>query len=84
MDTALSVPDVPIDGYTLRIHGMVDKEIELSFEDLLDRRLVERRITLTCVSNEVGGQYVGNAAWLGIPVRDLLEGGRRAGAAPTP
>ncbi len=81
VDAALSVPDVPIDGYTLRIHGMVDKEIELSFEDLLDRRLVERRITLTCVSNEVGGPYVGNAAWLGIPVRDLLkEAGVRSGA----
>jgi DMSO/TMAO reductase YedYZ molybdopterin-dependent catalytic subunit len=81
VDAALSVPDVPIDGYTLRIHGMVDKEIELSFEDLLDRRLVERRITLTCVSNQVGGPYVGNAAWLGIPVRDLLEeAGVRDGA----
>ena len=81
VDAALSVPDVPIDGYTLRIHGMVDKEIELSFADLLDRRLVERRITLTCVSNEVGGPYVGNAAWLGIPVRDLLkEAGVRGGA----
>ena len=81
VDTALRVPDVPIDGYTLRIHGMVDKEIELSFEDLLARRMIERRITLTCVSNPVGGEYVGNATWLGIPVRDLLdEAGVRAGA----
>ncbi len=81
VDTALRVPDVPIDGYTLRIHGMVDKEIDLSFEDLLSRRMVERRITLTCVSNPVGGEYVGNASWLGIPVRDLLEeAGVRAGA----
>ncbi len=73
VDTALSVPDVPIDGFTLRIHGMVDKEIELSYEDLLKRRMIERRITLTCVSNPVGGKYLGNATWLGIPVRDLLE-----------
>jgi DMSO/TMAO reductase YedYZ molybdopterin-dependent catalytic subunit len=73
VDTALRVPDVPIDGYTLRIHGMVEKEIELSFEDLLKRRMMERRITLTCVSNPVGGKYAGNATWLGIPVRDLLE-----------
>jgi DMSO/TMAO reductase YedYZ molybdopterin-dependent catalytic subunit len=81
VDAALSVPDVPIDGYRLRIHGMVDKEVELSFADLLDRQLVERRITLTCVSNEVGGPYVGNASWLGIPVRDLLqEAGVRDGA----
>jgi DMSO/TMAO reductase YedYZ molybdopterin-dependent catalytic subunit len=72
IDTALSVPKVPVDGYTLRIHGMVDQELELSFRDLLKERLVEKRITLTCVSNEVGGPYVGNAAWLGVPVRDLL------------
>ena len=79
IDTALSVPQVPVEGYTLRIHGMVDNEIELSFRDLLKERLVEERITLTCVSNPVGGPYVGNAAWLGVPVRDLLE---RAGVKP--
>jgi DMSO/TMAO reductase YedYZ molybdopterin-dependent catalytic subunit len=72
IDTALSVPQVPADDYTLRIHGMVDRELELSFRDLLKERLVEKRITLTCVSNPVGGPYVGNAAWLGVPVRDLL------------
>ncbi|HET9758529.1 MAG TPA: molybdopterin-dependent oxidoreductase [Nocardioidaceae bacterium] len=81
VDTALRVPDVPIDTYTLRIHGMVEKEVELSFEDLLSRRMLERRITLTCVSNPVGGRYAGNATWLGIPVRDLLEeAGVRSGA----
>ncbi len=73
VDTALRVPDVPIEGWTLRIHGMVDQELELSFEDLLQRRLVESRITLTCVSNEVGGEYVGNATWIGVPMKDLLE-----------
>ena len=81
VDTALRVPDVPVDGYTLRVHGLVDHELNLSFEDLLSRRLVERRITLTCVSNPVGGKYIGNATWLGIPVRDLLaEAGVKSGA----
>jgi DMSO/TMAO reductase YedYZ molybdopterin-dependent catalytic subunit len=81
VDNALRVPDVPIDGFTLRIHGMVDQELELSFEDLLSRRLVEERITLTCVSNEVGGEYVGNATWIGVPMRDLLaEAGVQDGA----
>lgn len=73
VDTALRVPDVPLDGWTLRIHGMVDRDLELTFSDLLERRLVEERITLTCVSNEVGGEYVGNATWIGVPMRDLLE-----------
>ncbi len=81
VDTALRVPDVPVDTWTLRIHGMVDNEIELSFEDLLSRRLVERRITLTCVSNPVGGDLVGNATWIGVPIRELLaEAGVRDGA----
>jgi DMSO/TMAO reductase YedYZ molybdopterin-dependent catalytic subunit len=81
VDTALRVPDVPLDGWRLRIHGMVDQEIDLSFEDLLSRRLVEQRITLTCVSNPVGGDYLGNATWIGVPLRDLLrEAGVRDGA----
>ncbi len=79
IDTALRVPQVPVEGYTLRIHGMVDRELNLSFRDLLAERLVERRITLTCVSNEVGGPYVGNAAWLGVLTSELLE---RAGVQP--
>ena len=81
VDTALRVPDVPIDGWTLRIHGMVDQELELTYEDLLSRRLVEDRITLTCVSNPVGGEYLGNATWIGVPMRDLLmEAGVQDGA----
>lgn len=81
VDTALSVPDVPVDTWRLRVHGLVGEELDLSYEDLLSRRLVERRITLTCVSNPVGGEYVGNATWIGVPVRDLLEeAGVRAGA----
>ncbi|GAA1933807.1 molybdopterin-dependent oxidoreductase [Nocardioides marmoribigeumensis] len=81
VDTALKVPDVPLDTWTLRVHGMVDKELELTYDDLLARDLVERRITLTCVSNEVGGPYLGNATWLGVPVRELLaEAGVKDGA----
>ncbi|MGB3828907.1 MAG: molybdopterin-dependent oxidoreductase, partial [Ornithinimicrobium sp.] len=81
VDTALRVPDVPLEGYRLRIHGMVDNPLDLSFQDLMDRNLIEKRITLTCVSNPVGGDYVGNATWLGVPMRDLLnEAGVQSGA----
>ncbi len=73
IDTALAVPDLPADTWTLRIHGDVEEELELSFEDLLGMRLVERRITMTCVSNEVGGDLVGNATWIGVPLADLLD-----------
>jgi DMSO/TMAO reductase YedYZ molybdopterin-dependent catalytic subunit len=81
VDTALRVPDVELDSWSLRVHGLVDRELDLSFEDLLRRRLVEERITLTCVSNEVGGEYVGNATWIGVPLHELLaEAGVRPGA----
>ena len=81
VDNALQVPDVPIEGWTLRIHGMVDNELELTYADIMKRKLVESRITLTCVSNPVGGEYLGNAMWLGVPMHELLaEAGVQDGA----
>ncbi len=81
IDTALTAPQVPTGDYTLRIHGLVDNEIELTYDDLLRRDMIERDITLTCVSNEVGGRYVGNARWLGTSLADLLnEAGVQSGA----
>ncbi|NND03823.1 MAG: molybdopterin-dependent oxidoreductase, partial [Acidimicrobiia bacterium] len=72
IDTALVVPQVPIDTFELGFTGMIDDPMTLSYEDLIDRPLIESDITLTCVSNEVGGQLVGNARWLGVPLADLL------------
>ena len=79
IDTALVIPRVSVEGWTLRIDGDVDRPFELTFDDLVAMPLVEADITLTCVSNEVGGPYVGGARWLGVRTRDLLE---RAGVRP--
>jgi DMSO/TMAO reductase YedYZ molybdopterin-dependent catalytic subunit len=73
VDTALFVPAVMAEDWWLRIHGMVEREITLDYEQLLSRPLIERDITLTCVSNPVGGRYAGNARWVGAPLKDLLE-----------
>lgn len=73
VDTALTVPTIDPATWRLVIDGMVDQGVELSFQDLLDMGLDEYAITLTCVSNEVGGELVGNAKWLGVPVRDVLK-----------
>lgn len=73
VDTALDLPRVVPDEWRLRIHGMVGREVELDFDDVLGLDLVERMITLTCVSNEVGGELAGNAVWLGYPLADLLD-----------
>jgi DMSO/TMAO reductase YedYZ molybdopterin-dependent catalytic subunit len=81
VDTALLVPSVQAEDWRFRIHGMVDREIDLDYRGLLDRPLVERDVTLACVSNPVGGSYVGNARWIGAPLADLLgEAGVHAGA----
>src|SRR5699024_608367 len=58
--------------WSLRIHGMVDNEVTLTMDDVLDLPLEEHHITLTCVSNPVGGALVGTATWLGYPIRALL------------
>ncbi|MDG4821132.1 molybdopterin-dependent oxidoreductase [Asanoa sp. WMMD1127] len=73
IDTALVVPQVDPQEWTLRIHGRVRNEIRLSFADLLARPMIERYVTLACVSNEVGGDLIGNARWLGVPLKGLLD-----------
>ena len=65
VDTAILLPQVDPATWQLRIHGMVQREVTLTFDQLLRRPLIEDYITLTCVSDPVGGPYVGNARWLG-------------------
>lgn len=72
IDTALSVPLITPEDWKLRIHGMVERELELTFGDLLKRRVVHKWVTLCCVSNEVGGDLIGNALWTGVLLKDLL------------
>ncbi|MFJ6532099.1 molybdopterin-dependent oxidoreductase [Microbacterium sp. NPDC091662] len=72
IDTALIVPQVDPADWSLRIHGMVAREIEITWDELLAMPMQESDVTLACVSNEVGGSLIGNARWLGLPVRELL------------
>ena len=73
VDTRLDTPIVDIDDWTLTIDGDVDNELTFTFDELLEMPLIERDITLTCVSNSVGGPYVGGARWIGVRLTDLLE-----------
>ena len=81
VDTALVVPQVAADTWQLRIHGMVDKPVTLTFGDLVRRPMIEHDVTLTCVSEAVGGGYIGNARWQGILLADVLrQAGIQSGA----
>jgi DMSO/TMAO reductase YedYZ molybdopterin-dependent catalytic subunit len=81
IDTALVLPAVDPTEWSLRIHGLVDRELRLTYKDLVGRRMTEAWVTLCCVSNPVGGDLVGNAWWTGVRVADLLaEAGVRPGA----
>jgi DMSO/TMAO reductase YedYZ molybdopterin-dependent catalytic subunit len=81
IDEALTIPSVDLASWRLGVRGMVDRPLSLSFDDLQGLPLVERYVTLACVSNEVGGRLVGNALWRGVRLADLLErAGVQAGA----
>jgi DMSO/TMAO reductase YedYZ molybdopterin-dependent catalytic subunit len=73
IDTALISPRVDADTWSLRVHGLVDREVTLSYADLTAMPLFEQYVTIACVSNKVGGDLVGNALWTGVDLRDVLD-----------
>jgi DMSO/TMAO reductase YedYZ molybdopterin-dependent catalytic subunit len=73
IDTSIVIPQVETAGWTLRIDGLVDHARTYTYEQLLARPLVEADVTLACVSNELGGNLIGNARWLGVPLQELLD-----------
>ncbi len=79
IDTALIVPEVDPATWSLQVGGMVDHPFELTYDEILAMPQIEQTVTLSCVSNSVGGDLVGNARWQGIPLGALLE---RAGVQP--
>ena len=79
IDTALITPEVDVAGWTLSVKGMVDRPFTMTYDELLAMPMVEQVVTLSCVSNEVGGDLVGNARWLGVPLSAVLA---KAGVHP--
>ena len=81
VDTNLVVPQVDVDTWSLEVDGMVEQPFTMTFAELAAMPLIERDITMTCVSNEVGGGYIGAARWLGVRLTDVLD---RAGIKGSP
>jgi DMSO/TMAO reductase YedYZ molybdopterin-dependent catalytic subunit len=73
IDTALVTPQVDAESWTLELVGLVDRPFQLTYDELLRMDSVETPVTLQCVSNEVGGDLIGNAVWQGVPLADLLD-----------
>lgn len=73
IDTAFVVPTVDRATWKLKVSGMVDRQVELTYDELAALPIVEQYVTIACVSNEVGGDLVGNAKWTGVALRDVLE-----------
>jgi DMSO/TMAO reductase YedYZ molybdopterin-dependent catalytic subunit len=81
IDTAVYVPGIQPKDWQLRIHGLVDREVVIDYQQLVERQLTEAWVTICCVSNDVGGPLIGNAWWSGVRVADLLkEAGVQDGA----
>jgi DMSO/TMAO reductase YedYZ molybdopterin-dependent catalytic subunit len=72
IDTAFIPPSVDRVTWRLKVTGLVDREVELTYEELVALPLIEQYVTIACVSNEVGGDLVGNAKWTGVALRDVL------------
>jgi DMSO/TMAO reductase YedYZ molybdopterin-dependent catalytic subunit len=72
IDTAFIPPSVDRDAWRLKVTGLVDREVELTYDELVAMPIVEQFVTIACVSNEVGGNLVGNARWTGVALRDVL------------
>jgi DMSO/TMAO reductase YedYZ molybdopterin-dependent catalytic subunit len=81
IDTALVTPLLRAEDWSMRIHGMVEREVTLTWAELMAGALVERDLTLMCVSNDIGGDLTSNARWLGLPIKPLLEQARPSPAA---
>lgn len=73
IDTAFVTPNIERADWRLRVTGLVEREIELTWDDLVQLPIIEQFVTIACVSNEVGGDLVGNAAWTGVPLRTVLD-----------
>ncbi|MEO7587743.1 MAG: molybdopterin-dependent oxidoreductase [Arachnia sp.] len=72
VDIALTTPSYSAEGWSLTLDGDVENPMTISYDELMGMPMIERDITMTCVSNEVGGPYVGTARWMGVPFSDLL------------
>jgi len=72
IDTALIPPNVDVTTWKLKVTGMVDHPVELTYDELIQLPIIEQYVTIACVSNYVGGDLVGNTAWRGVPLRTVL------------
>ncbi|RIK06703.1 MAG: molybdopterin-binding oxidoreductase [Acidobacteria bacterium] len=73
VDTSVFTPRTDLRDWDLKVSGMVSNPYRISFDELLEMEMVEEFVTLACVSNEVGGNLIGNARWRGVPLARIID-----------
>jgi DMSO/TMAO reductase YedYZ molybdopterin-dependent catalytic subunit len=58
--------------WRLNIDGLVEKPLALTLEDLQRFEPIHQFITLSCISNPVGGDLIGTTRWTGVSLVRLL------------
>ena len=67
--------DPTVDGTTwqLSVDGQVEHPFTLTYKELMALPVQIQNESLMCISNDVGGPYMSNALWEGIPLATLLQ-----------
>ena len=73
IDAALTSPRVNAADWKLSVKGAVENPVEFSYKDLQEMSTIESDVTLSCVSNPVGGGLVSNGRWTGVLLSDVLK-----------
>jgi len=73
VDIAEFDPEVTAAEWSLTFAGETGSGRTVTFDELIDRPVEHRAITLRCVGERLNGRKLDNAVWTGTPIRPLLE-----------
>jgi DMSO/TMAO reductase YedYZ molybdopterin-dependent catalytic subunit len=72
IDINTTPPEVREASWRLRWSGLVAQPLVWTLDDIRARPAMHQFITLSCISNEVGGDLIGTTRWTGVSLNQLL------------
>jgi DMSO/TMAO reductase YedYZ molybdopterin-dependent catalytic subunit len=72
IDINTTPPEVPAESWRLRWSGLLKKPLAWTLADIRSRPALDQLLTLSCISNEVGGDLIGTTRWTGVSMKALL------------